>query len=357
MQKAVPCLLMRGGTSKGTYFLASDLPADPKVRDQALLAIMGSPDKRQIDGLGGAHPLTSKVALIKKSERPGVDVDYLFVQVFVDEAKASTSQNCGNILAGVGPYAIEQGLVEAQDGETLVTVYMENTDSVAKQRILTPGRKVQYHGDAAIDGVPGTHAPIMIEFLDVAGSSCGALFPTGNFVDEVNGLKVTMVDNGMPCVLIEAPDLGLHGDESIAELESNEPLKARIEALRLAVGPLMNLGDVKDKTVPKMFIISPPKRGGFVNTRSFIPFRVHDAIGVLAAASVAAAVNIPGAVGHAYAAIPKGQTRLCEVEHPTGTMGVEVVLDADPTVLVPKSTSIMRTARLLMAGTAYYLER
>lgn len=357
MQKSVPCLLMRGGTSKGTYFLASDLPADPHARDQALLAIMGSPDKRQIDGLGGAHPLTSKVAIIKKSQRPGVDVDYLFVQVFVDENKVSTKQNCGNILAAVGPYAIEQGLVAAQDGETLVTVYMENTDSVAKQRILTPGRKVQYHGDAAIDGVPGTHAPIMIEFLDVAGSSCGALFPTGNFVDEVHGLKVTLVDNGMPCVLIDAQDLGLHGDESIAELEGNEPLKQRIEALRLAVGPLMNLGDVKDQTVPKMFIISPPKRGGLVNTRSFIPFRVHDAIGVLAAASVAAAVNIPGAVGHRFANIPTGQKRLCEVEHPTGTMGVEVVLDDDPAVQVPKSTSIMRTARLLMAGTAYYLER
>ena len=357
MQKSVPCLLMRGGTSKGIYFLASDLPTDPALRDQALLAIMGSPDKRQIDGLGGAHPLTSKVAIIRKSERPGVDVDYLFVQVFVDENKVSTMQNCGNILAAVGPYAIEQGLVEAQDGETLVTVYMENTDSVAKQRILTPGRKVQYYGDAAIDGVPGTHAPIMIEFLDVAGSSCGALFPSGNFVDEVNGLKVTMVDNGMPCVLIDAGDLGLHGDESIAELEGNEPLKKRIEEVRLAVGPLMNLGDVKDQTVPKMFIISPPKRGGIVNTRSFIPFRVHDAIGVLAAASVAAAVNIPGAVGHRFANIPAGQKRLCEVEHPTGSMGVEVVLDDDPRVQVPKSTSIMRTARLLMAGTAYYLER
>ena len=183
MQKSIRCMLMRGGTSKGTYFLESDLPAGPLAREKALLGIMGSPDKRQIDGVGGAHPLTSKVAIISKSQRPGVDVDYLFVQVFVEEAKTSTSQNCGNILAGVGPFAIENGLVAAQDGETLVTVYMINTDSVAKQRILTPGKKVQYEGSAAIDGVPGTHAPIMIEFLDVAGSSCGALFPTGNFGD------------------------------------------------------------------------------------------------------------------------------------------------------------------------------
>jgi 4-oxalomesaconate tautomerase len=355
MQVGVPCMLLRGGTSKGTYFLAEDLPADPNARDQALLGIMGSPDKRQIDGVGGAHPLTSKVAIVKKSQRPGVDVDYLFVQVMVEEAKASTSQNCGNILAGVGPFAIEKGLVAAQDDETLVTVYMENTDSVAKQRILTPGKKVQYHGDAHIDGVPGTHAPIMIEFLDVAGSSCGALFPSGNFSDVVNGLKVTMVDNGMPVVMIEAKDLGLQGDESIESLEANTELKATIEALRLAVGPMMNLGDVKDKTVPKMTIVSPAKNGGILNTRSFIPHRVHDAVGVLAAASVATAANIPGAVGHDIATLATGQRRVCEVEHPTGTMGVEVVLDDDPAVMVPKSTSIMRTARLLFAGTAYYL--
>lgn len=355
--KGVPCLLMRGGTSKGTYFLASDLPSDATEREKVLLGIMGSPDKRQIDGVGGAHPLTSKVAIVRKSERPGVDVDYLFVQVFVDEAKTTTSQNCGNILAGVGPFAIEKGLVDAQEGETVVTVYMENTDSVAKQRIQTPNRKVQYEGTAAIDGVPGTHAPIMIEFLDVAGSSCGALFPTGNFTDVVNGIKVTMVDNGMPVVMIDARDVGLKGDESIEALEANVELKKKIEALRLAVGPMMNLGDVKDKTVPKMTIVSPPKAGGILNTRSFIPHRVHDAVGVLAAASVATAANIPGAVGHDIAKIPEGKRRLCEVEHPTGTMGVEVVLADDPSDLVPKSTSIMRTARLLFAGTAYYLER
>jgi len=357
MQVAVPCMLMRGGTSKGTYFLASDLPADPAKRDKALLGIMGSPDKRQIDGVGGAHPLTSKVAIVKKSERAGVDVDYLFVQVMVEEAKASTSQNCGNILAGVGPFALEKGLVQAEDGETVVTVYMENTDSVAKQRIQTPGRKVQYEGDARIDGVPGSHAPIMIEFLDVAGSSCGALFPTGNFVDNVNGLNVTMVDNGMPVVMIDARELGLVGDESIEALEANAPLKKILEDLRLQVGPLMNLGDVKDKTVPKMTIVSAPKAGGILNTRSFIPHRVHDAVGVLAAASVATAANIPGAVGHDIANIPTGQRRVCEVEHPTGSMGVEVVLDDDPQVRVPKSTSIMRTARLLFAGTVYYIER
>src|SRR5688500_11549124 len=235
MLNGIPCMLMRGGTSKGAYFLAIDLPADPKARDRALLGITGSPEKRQSGGGGGAHALTRKGARGKRSERIGVDVDCRFGQVFVEEAKMTTAQNCGNILAGVGPFAIENGLVAAQEGETFVTVYMENTDSIAKERILTPGKKVQYSGDAAIDGVPGKHAPIMIEFLDVAGSSCGALFPTGNFADEVNGLKVTMVDNGMPVVMIDARALGLRGDESIDELEANTELKTTIEALRLKV--------------------------------------------------------------------------------------------------------------------------
>ncbi|MDC0598328.1 4-oxalomesaconate tautomerase [Gammaproteobacteria bacterium] len=355
MQNAIPCMLFRGGTSKGTYYLDSDLPADPTAREQVLLKVMGSPDKRQIDGVGGAHPLTSKVAIVKKSERDGVDIDYLFVQVVVDEARTSTAQNCGNILAGVGQFAIEKGLVDAQEGETLVTVYMENTDSIAKQRILTPGKQVQYEGDAAIDGVPGTHAPVMIEFIDVAGSSCGALFPTGNFVDEVNGIEVTLVDNGMPIVMIDARSLNLQGDESVEALEANTVLKEQLEAIRLQVGPMMNLGDVTNKTVPKMTIVSPAKNGGMINTRSFIPHRVHDAVGVLAAVSVATAANIPGAVGHDIANIPAEKNKLCKVEHPTGELSVEVVLDDDPAQLVPKHTSIMRTARLLFAGTAFYL--
>lgn len=355
MQKAIPCMLFRGGTSKGAYYLDGDLPADPAAREEALLRIMGSPDSRQIDGVGGAHPLTSKVAIIKKSVREGVDVDYLFVQVVVDEARTTTAQNCGNILAGVGPFAIEKGLVDAEDGETVVTVYMENTDSIARQRILTPGGKVQYEGDASIDGVPGTHAPIMIEFVGVAGSSCGALFPTGNTTDEVDGIPVTLVDNGMPVVMLTAASLGLQGDETIADLENNLALKEKIEAIRLKTGPLMNLGDVKEKTVPKMTIVSPALNGGLINTRSFIPHRVHDAVGVLAAASVAVAVTTPGAVGHDMADIPPGERKLCYVEHPTGALAVEVEPSDDPANLAPKSVAIMRTARLLMSGMAFYI--
>ncbi|MEX2525395.1 MAG: 4-oxalomesaconate tautomerase, partial [Gammaproteobacteria bacterium] len=350
MQTRIPCALFRGGTSRGAYFLASDLPCDEALRDQILIAVMGSPDKLQIDGIGGSHPLTSKVAIIKPSEREGVDVDYLFVQVFVDEARTSTKQNCGNILAGVGPFAIEKGLVEAEDGETTVTVYMENTDSIARERIQTPGGQVNYQGEAAIDGVPGTHAPIMIEFLDVAGSSCGALFPTGNVVDEVEGVPVTMVDNGMPVVVMDAASLGLSGHESIEELENNAELKEKIEAIRLKVGPMMNLGDVADKTVPKMALVSKSKNGYMINTRSFIPHRVHESIGVFAAVSVATAAATEGSTAFKHATIPEGNPKLCHVEHPTGKFTVEVNVDEDAAQITFKSASVLRTARFLFDG-------
>jgi 4-oxalomesaconate tautomerase len=280
---AVPAALMRGGTSKGLYFLASDLPADTAVRDRFLLAAMGSPDVREIDGVGGGHPLTSKVAVVSASERDGIDVDYLFLQVWPDRAEVSDQQNCGNILAGVGPFAIERGLVAATGDLTPVAIYMVNTDSKATAFVETPGGHVNYAGTARIDGVPGTHAPININFEDVAGSSCGALLPTGNVIDEVLGVQVTCIDNGMPVVCLNASDFGITGYETPAEIEANTGLRARVEEIRLAVGPLMNLGDVTNKTVPKMSLLSKAREGGLLNTRTFIPHRVHESIGVLGA--------------------------------------------------------------------------
>ena len=353
MQTKIPCTLFRGGTSRGAYFLASDLPADAELRDRILIAVMGSPDPKQVDGVGGAHPLTSKVAIIRKSEREGVDVDYLFVQVFVEEARTSTRQNCGNILAGVGPYAIEKGLVKAGDPETVVTVYMENTDSIAKLRIQTPDKQVNYDGDAAIDGVPGTSAPIMIEFVGVAGSSCGALFPTGNLMDEVDGVKITLIDNGMPVIVIDAAAAGISGYETIAELEENKTLKQKIESIRLKAGPLMNLGDVADKTVPKIALVSPSRSGHMINTRCFIPHRVHDAIGVFAAVSVATAAATKGTTAHPLAAVPEGNPKLCVVEHPTGSFAVEVDVDESKEELTFRHVSVLRTARLLFDGQVY----
>lgn len=351
MQTAIPCSVMRGGTSKGLYFLASDLPSDVPTRDAVLLAAMGSPDAREIDGMGGGHPLTSKVAVVSKSERDGVDVDYLFLQVWPDRAEVSDQQNCGNILAGVGPFAIEQGLVPANDGVTSVRIFMVNTDSLATAHVLTPSGRVRYDGDARIDGVPGTHAPINIDFEDVAGSTCGALLPTGNVVDEVEGVRVTCIDNGMPVVCINAADLGLDGTESPAAIEADAEVRARIEAIRLAIGPRMNLGDVTNKTVPKMSLLSPATAGGAVSTRTLIPHRVHEAIGVLGAVSVATACLIPGSVAHDVAGIePTGDATAVEVEHPTGFFTVTMDVSLSNGGVEVRKSALLRTARLLMRG-------
>ncbi|NDR56920.1 4-oxalomesaconate tautomerase [Pseudoruegeria sp. M32A2M] len=341
---------MRGGTSKGGYFLGADLPGDRDERDRLLLAIMGSPDPRQIDGMGGADPLTSKVAVVAPSEREGVDVDYLFLQVFVDRPIVTDAQNCGNILAGVGPFAIERGLVAARDGETPVTIYMENTGQVAVARVCTPGGRVDYAGDASIDGVPGSAAAVPLEFKDTAGSSCGALLPTGNVVDMVEGVEVTLIDNGMPCVVLRASDMGISGTEAPEELEANSALTARLERIRLACGPLMNLGDVSEKSVPKMTMVSTPRQGGAISTRTFIPHRCHKTIGVLGAVSVATACLIEGSPAYALAQRGTGKERALAIEHPTGEMTVVAELDAQGAV---KSAAILRTARKLMDGVAF----
>jgi len=347
---SAPCLWMRGGTSKGGYFLASDLPQIASERDQFLLDVMGSPDVKQIDGMGGANPLTSKVAVVKPSQREGADVDYLFLQVFVDQAIVTDKQNCGNILAGVGPFAIEKGLVPVNGDITDVTVYMENTGQYAVCRVPTPAGRVSYRGEARIDGVPGTSSPIEIEFKDTAGSSCGALLPTGNTVDEINGLNVTLIDNGMPVVVISAQELGLKGTETPQELENNQALRSQLEELRLKAGPLMNLGDVKELSVPKMSIVSPAVDGGAINTRTFIPHRCHDAIGVLGAVSVATACLLEGSPAFQIANVSPEQRMTLSIEHPTGELSVVMQLNESNDV---KSAAILRTARKLFDGVVF----
>ena len=343
---------MRGGTSKGGYFLAADLPADAAERDAFLLRAMGSPDPRQIDGMGGADPLTSKVAVVRKSEREGIDVDYLFLQVFVDQAIVSDAQNCGNILAGVGPFAIERGLVAAAGDETRVAIYMQNTGQVAVATVETPGGTVNFAGEARIDGVPGTHAPVPLEFRDTAGSTCGALLPTGHFADEIAGVRCTLIDNGMPCVVFKAEDVGATGYESRAELEADgfAQIRARIEQIRLTAGPLMNLGNVAEKSVPKMMLVAPPRNGGALTVRSFIPHRAHASVGVLGAVSVATACLVEGSPAAEVAFIPPGSRKTLSVEHPTGEMSC--VLETDEAGEV-QSAALLRTARKLMDGTVF----
>lgn len=350
MSDGIRAMWMRGGTSKGGYFLASDLPADTAERDRLLLRTMGSPDPRQIDGLGGADPLTSKIAVVKSSERPGIDVDYLFLQVFVDQAIVTDTQNCGNILAGIGGFAIERGLVPARDGKTPVTIFMENTDQTAIAVIETPDGRVTYDGDARIDGVPGTASPVEITFRDTAGSTCGALLPTGNAADMIDGTEATLIDNGMPCVILRAADLGISGTETREELEANGALKARLEAIRLQAGPLMNLGDVTDKSVPKMTMLSLPRSGGAISTRTFIPHRCHASIGVLGAVSVATACLIEGAVGSEMAAIPEGARKSMPIEHPIGETTVITEMDESGSVI---ASGILRTARKLFDGIVF----
>jgi 4-oxalomesaconate tautomerase len=343
---------MRGGTSKGGYFLASDLPDDVDERDAFLLRVMGSPDPRQIDGMGGADPLTSKVAVVGKSAREGIDVDYLFLQIYVDRALVSDAQNCGNILAGVGPFAIERGLVAATGDETRVTIYMENTGQVAVATVETPGGTVNYEGEARIDGVPGTHAPVPLEFKDTAGSTCGALLPSGHPSDDISGVRCTLIDNGMPCVVFKAADVGATGYENRAELESDDfaPVRQKIEQIRLTAGPLMNLGNVADKSVPKMMLVARPKNGGAVTVRSFIPKRAHASIGVLGAVSVATACLVEGSPAAEVAEIPEGDRKILSVEHPTGEMSCVLEVDGAGDV---RSAALLRTARKLMDGTVF----
>ncbi len=350
MSNGVRAMWMRGGTSKGGFFLASELPAEPASRDAFLLRAFGSPDPRQIDGMGGGDPLTSKVAVVAPSSRADADVDYLFLQVFVDQAVVSDAQNCGNMLAAVGPFAIERGLVAATGEQTDVRIFMCNTGTLASASVQTPQGKVAYDGDARIDGVPGRAAPVPLAFADIAGSSCGALLPTGHAVDAIDGVQVTLIDNGMPCVVLRASDMGITGHEDRATLDADDALKARLEAIRLQAGPLMRLGDVSAQSVPKMMLVAEPRAGGAISVRSFIPHRCHASIGVLGAVTVATACLLPDSPAHALAALPGGVHQTLKIEHPSGSTAA--VLDLDAAGQVARA-AVLRTARKLFDGVLF----
>ncbi|GAB2180761.1 4-oxalomesaconate tautomerase [Denitratisoma sp. agr-D3] len=349
MEIAIPTLFMRGGTSRGPFFRESDLPMDIASRDRVLLAVMGSPDRRQIDGLGGAHPLTSKVGIVRPSTSPGVALDFLFAQLQPDKNTVDTTPNCGNMLAAVVPFALESGMIQADGERTTVRVLTLNTGMQSDITVETPNGRVNYSGDAHIDGVPGTSAPITINFLDTAGSVCSGLLPTGNVQDIIDGVAVTCIDNGMPLVIFRAEAVGRSGYETVAELNGDVELKARIERLRIACGHVMGLGDVSEKNYPKMTLIAPPRDGGNICTRSFIPHVCHDAIGVLAAVTVGTACVLPGSVTEGIAIVPAGTDKRISVEHPTGEFSVELAVDpANPQNVL--KAGLVRTARLIMRG-------
>ncbi|MGA2290187.1 4-oxalomesaconate tautomerase [Bradyrhizobium sp.] len=349
MQTAIPCLFMRGGTSRGPFFKAGDLPADIATRDRVLLAVMGSPDKRQIDGLGGAHPLTSKVGIVSRGSKPGVDLDFLFAQLQPDKDTVDTTPNCGNMLAAVVPFALETGMIRPQGDTTTLRVLTLNTDMQCDITVQTPCGHVEYEGKARIDGAPGSSAPIKISFLDTAGSVAPGLLPSGHVRDLIDGIDVTCIDNGMPLVIFKASAVGRTGYESAEQMNADTALKARIERLRIACGHAMKLGDVTAKNYPKMTLISAPRAGGSISTRSFIPHVCHDAIGVLAAVTVATACVLDGSTTKGIASVPAGNIKNISVEHPTGEFSVEIEVDPANPQNVTRA-ALLRTARLLMRG-------
>lgn len=353
-QTAIPCAIVRGGTSRGVYFRRQDLPGDESLRDRILLQILGGPDALQVDGIGGGHPLNNKVAIVSPSARDDADVDYLFLQVIPGESRVSDVQNCGNILAGVGPFAIETGMTDAGSPATVVRVHMLNSGNLCELTVETPDGVVNYEGETGIDGVPGSAAPIVCDFLDVAGSACGALLPTGNTIDTIDDIQMTCIDNGMPVVVLRAADFAISGYESPAELDANDELKSRLETLRRKVGPLMNLGDVADLTVPKMCLVAEPRDGGNICTRTFIPHVCHRSVGVLGAVTVATACLLPGSVTNDIATVPDGDGKTMVVEHPSGAFSVRIVTgEGDDGEFRIEKAGVIRTARMLFRGDAF----
>ena len=351
--RAIPCTMMRGGTSKGPYFRLADLPDDPTIRDRVLLAAMGSPDHRQIDGIGGADTLTSKVAMVGPSRHPRAQVDYLFAQVSVEQAIVDTAPSCGNMLAGIGPFAIENGMVPAQAGETRVMIFNVNTSSLIEATVQTPGGEVEYEGDAAIDGVPGSAAPVLLSFMDVVGSKTGALLPTGRAIDLIEGVEVTCIDVAMPMVMMRAADLGKTGYEGKAELDPDAAFFARIEAIRRIAGERMGLGDVADKVIPKVGLLAPPREGGNVTSRYFVPHRLHAAHAVTGAACVASACVLRGSVADGIAHVERSGKENIRIEHPSGKIDVMLESHGEGPGMQIDRAGILRTTRKLFTGNVH----
>lgn len=343
---------MRGGTSRGPFFLSDWLPADPAERDRALLAAMGSPHELQIDGLGGGNSLTSKVAIVSRSTLPDCDVDYLFAQVSVERAKVDVSPNCGNMLAAVGPFAIEHGLVPAQHtGTTRVRIYNVNTRSRIEAVIGTPSGSVRYDGDMAIDGVPGTAAPILLSFLDVWGSVTGSVFPTGQRSEQIDGVDVSCVDAAQVMVLVRAASLGLTAAETPEALDGDRALMDRLEHIRREAGRRMGLGDVSQGVLPKPVLVAPGLQPGTVQSRYFTPLRCHRSHAATGAIGVAAMSVLPGTVISAASACEG--THHVAVLHPAGKIDVQVEAAMEHGRLNLKRASLVRTARKILEGTLY----
>ena len=358
MQSAIPAIFMRGGTSRGLYFNKTDLPEDRDLWDGILLAAFGSPDARQVDGVGGTTSVTSKTAIISPSERDDCDVDYFFAQVSVDQASVDYGPTCGNMLAGVGPYAIETGLVPAKDDETRVRIYQVNTNGLVEAVIQTPGGHVEFEGDTLIDGVPGSGAPILLNFMQAIGSYTDALFPTGKRTERIDSIDVTLVDAAMPVMILRASDIGKTGYESAAELNADSAFFAKVETMRREAGERMGLGDVSDNVVPKIIIAAPPRADGNVTSRYFVPDKAHETHAITGGIALAYACLADGTVVHSLATPLDAVDRpVFSIEHPVGLLHLTLTLesgDAGPEII---AAGIVRTARMIMQGSVMIPER
>jgi 4-oxalomesaconate tautomerase len=357
MQTKIPCVIMRGGTSRGPFFKLSDLPPDIPTRDAVLLSVMGSPHQIQVDGIGGSHSVTSKVAMISKSKRPDADVDYLFAQVQINESIVDTKPNCGNMLVAVGPFAIEAGLVAAKSGETPVRIFNVNTQSLVEAIVQTPGGQVNYEGNAAIDGVPGTAAPVGINFKNAIGSVTKKMLPTGKPLDVIDGIEVSCVDIAMPVVLMRAEAFGKTGHETAIELDGDRELLKRMEAIRRAAGVLMGMGDVAKSVVPKMALLSAPRNGGTIASRFFVPETCHKAHPVTGTVCIASACAIAGTVAAKISPLPPAPQGMVRIEHPQGMIVIDLDVDFTSGKQELRRAALVRTARRIFEGFVFVPEK
>lgn len=359
MMNSIPCMIMRGGTSRGPFLRMKDLPDSQEAQAEILLNLMGSGHALQIDGIGGGDPLTSKVAIVEHSSHPDADVDYLFAQVDVLNRRVDFNPNCGNMLSAVGPYALETGLVEPQEGTTVVRVRNLNTQRLIECHVPTSGRQVSYEGDTTISGVPGRAVGIQLSFLDIIGTKTGALLPTGNAIDTIEGIEVTCLDAATPIIMVNANDLGLSGRESAPELDAHPAMLERLEMIRRQAGLRMGLGDVSQSVLPKPVLVSAPSDStNTLCTRYFVPHRCHKAIAVTGAIAVATAISVPGTVANrivveAGKLKADGQLSQVSLEHPSGVIDLDVEHRNGNPVDIAR-VSLIRTARKIMSGTIFY---
>ena len=353
----IPCMYMRGGTSKGPFLLRDDLPEDEETMDKVLLCIMGSPHPLQIDGLGGGRGQTSKLAIVSKSDHPDADVDYLFSQVGIEESIVDKNPNCGNMLSAVGPFAIEKNLVEVQEGITTVRIRNVNTDSLIDSEVQTPNKQVNYIGDAEINGVPGSSAPIYLNFFNAEGAKTGELFPTGETTESIDGINVTLVDYSVPMMLLSAESLGLSGQETAEEIDINSPLLSKIELMRLEAGKRMGLGDVSEMVIPKVAILSKPKDDSLLTSRYLMPWNCHKSHAITGAMCITSSCFIEGTITTDLIGKKLSGSQNISIEHPTGHIDLKINFDNSSAKSSGKtmihSMGVLRTARKIFAGDVF----